>query len=128
MMLNSDKDDRYNSWTSLAALGYLLSSLEGKYIDARSTGWLCRFFLFIQRFSFACCKFYHLCFYNFAAVSVACLVAFFVCFSCCILISESNRFLVTSFFCRTWRWTSTSADALTVTCDCDRISIKVFQQ
>ena len=61
-------------------------------------------------------------FYDVAAVSVACLV-----FSFCILISESNRLFVTSFFCRTWQWISTSADASIVTCDCDRISIKVFQ-
>ena len=65
---------------------------------------------------------YHLHGVNFITVSVACLV-----FSFCILISESNRLFVTSFFCRTWRWISTSADALTVTCDCERISIKVFQ-
>ena len=62
-------------------------------------------------------------FYDVAAVSVACLV-----FSFCILISESNRLFVTSFFCRTWQWISTSADASIVTCDCDKISIKVFQQ
>ena len=61
-------------------------------------------------------------FYDVAAVSVTCLV-----FSFCILISESNRLFVTSFFCRTWQWISTSADASIVTCDCDRISIKVFQ-
>ena len=126
MMLDSDKDDRYNSWTPLAALGYLSSSLEGKYIGARSMGWLCRFFLFIQRLSFACCKFVFLILRLWALPVL--LHFLFVFFSCCILNSESNRLFVTSFFCRTWRWISTSADALTVICDCDRISIKVFQQ
>ena len=75
-MLNGDKDDGYNSCTPLAALGYLLSSLEGKYIGARSMGWLYRFFYLFNAYHLHVVNFIIYVFYDFAAVSVACLVVF----------------------------------------------------
>ena len=72
-MLNGDNG--YNSWTPLGALGYLLSSLEGKYIGARLMGWLYRYFYLFNAYHLHGVNFIIYVFYDFLIF-----VVFFVCF------------------------------------------------
>ena len=57
-----------------------MSSLEGKYIVARSMGWLYRYFYLFNAYHLHGVNVIIYVFYKFAAVCVACLVVFFVCF------------------------------------------------